>query len=45
MYLERNDIEKDVLRQGDIISKTQILGAINYNSIYFQIDQKGNHKS
>lgn len=45
MFLHETKIERDVLRQGDIISNILILGAININGIQFQVDQKGEKKS
>lgn len=38
MFLPNSDIEKDALRQGDIISQTHLVGAINLNAITYQID-------
>ena len=35
MFLEDDKIEKNILRQGDIISKVHLLGAININSIHY----------
>jgi hypothetical protein len=35
MYKNNNETETDVLRQGDIISNTQLLGAINLRGITF----------
>ncbi len=45
MYLSEDRIEKNVLRQGDIIANTQILGAINLNGINFLTDAKGEKMS
>jgi len=44
VFLQENAIERDILRQGDIISNILILGAININGIQFQVDQKGEKK-
>jgi len=41
MYLEAAQIETQVLRQGDIVSQIQIIGAINLNGLLFQMDQQG----
>lgn len=35
MYLEEDDIERNTLRQGDIVSSVHLLGAININSINY----------
>lgn len=35
MFLNEAEIERDVLRQGDIISQVHLLGAINLNSIVY----------
>ena len=40
MYMNSNEIERDVLRQGDIISNTQMLGAINLRGITFLNNNK-----
>lgn len=38
MYLADEQIERNILRQGDIISGIHIAGAINLNSIRYEID-------
>lgn len=45
MFLSDSLIEKDVLRQGDIIKDVLILGAINLNGIQYSVDQQGNRKA
>ena len=35
MFLDDEQIERDALRQGDIISQIHLLGAINLNSIHY----------
>ena len=41
MYLSEENIEKEALRQGDVIIGTQILGAIDLNEINYQNDASG----
>lgn len=46
VYLPDTDIETDVLRQGDLISKIHVLGAINLNAIsYIATDSNPNEKN
>lgn len=45
MYLLDEHSEKNVLRQGDIVSNIQIIGALNILSIQYQVDHEGEKKS
>lgn len=44
MFLEQASIEKDVLRQGDIIANTHILGAMNLNAITYLVDSSSSQR-
>jgi hypothetical protein len=44
MYKDAVDLEKDALRQGDIIADTQIFGAINLKSITFLNNSKNEYE-
>ena len=39
MFLPQESIEKNVLRQGDIIKNIHLLGAINLNSVHYSVSQ------
>lgn len=45
MYLQDDKIEKDVLRQGDIIIGTQIIGALNLKEITYITNNEGERLS
>jgi len=40
MYKDSHETENNVLRQGDIVSNTQLLGAINLRGVTFINDHK-----
>lgn len=42
MYLLDHEIERDCLRQGDIVSQVPIIGALNIQAINYSQDARGN---